>query len=90
MITGVVSYCEKKTCFEHQRTGRCSCKRKKSGINPCDAAMDLADRWMAGTATVTEVTDWLKKHRCRDAACNHRPCITVDQLLEQLAAKVAA
>jgi hypothetical protein len=45
---------------------------------------------MAGTADIQEVANWLKKHRCRHAACNHRPCITVDRLLEQLAQRIAA
>jgi hypothetical protein len=96
-------WAEQRRCFEHQRTGRCSCERKNGRIyNPCDktdqvledlSALSIGDP--ARNFTMREIIDWFRTRCCRSfPGCRHQACnraIPIIAFLEtQEAAQVAA
>lgn len=92
-------WAEQRRCFEHQRTGSCSCERKSGGRhNPCDktdqvledlSAMSMHD--VPRNFNLRQIIGWFRSRCCHSfPRCNHRACQQAVPILAFLEEQEAA
>jgi len=90
------AYAQDKICQEHRSTGSCHCrsrkgkKGKQTHFNPCDRAENIRESiaqvsmGLIAKHTLGEITEWFRKHRCRDLGCRHPGCVRADAIIDFL------